>query len=311
MAKDLFRNLNLNLLKTFQIIYQECNLQKASVRLNVSPPALTKSLNNLRDHFDDQLFVKVPSGLSPTPFAEKLHDNILPLLDSLAFNINALREFDPSVLHGEFSIAVSPFLLQAIGKDLFTEINKQAPDLELHLVNWSKTSIEDIQNGNIRFGVNYELPDTPKEIVTKKVAHDQFRLYMRKEHPLFEQGTTLENIAEFQIATLIAADWNIQRSHASRIIEQELSGVTPKIVFRSELPSAIIEVISDSDIIFPSSQYFHLERHPQLSAADFYVPKESFQFDISIFFHYKNRQDPVLKWLSGIVKRVFTEHSAY
>ncbi|MDG3087348.1 LysR family transcriptional regulator [Vibrio hannami] len=310
MAKDLFRNLNLNLLRTFLVIYQENNLQKASVRLNVSPPALTKSLNNLRDHFDDRLFVKVPSGLSPTPFAEKLYDNILPSFDNLAFSINALHEFDPSVLKGEFSIAVSPCLLQAIGKDLFTEINKQAPELELHLINWSKTSAEDIQNGHVRFGINYDLDDIPKEIIAKQVARDQFKLYMRKNHPLNGEEKVLRNIAKYPIATLLAADWNTRRSHASRVIEKELPDVKPNIVFRSELPSAIFEVISDSDILFPTSQYVHIERHPQLTTASIITTNESFVFEISIFYHYRNKQDPILNWLANIVERIFSQHAS-
>ena len=72
MAKQFYNNLDLNLLRTFQIIFQEKNLQKASLRLHVSAPALSKSLNRLRDHFNDPLFVKVPQGLSPTPFAKDL-----------------------------------------------------------------------------------------------------------------------------------------------------------------------------------------------------------------------------------------------
>lgn len=64
MAKDRFANLDLNLLRTFLVLFQELNMRKASVRLNVSQPAISQALQRLRHHFDDELFVKVRSGLS-------------------------------------------------------------------------------------------------------------------------------------------------------------------------------------------------------------------------------------------------------
>lgn len=63
MKKDLHTSLDLNLLKIFLIIYQELNMRKASERLFVSQPAISQSLTKLRNHFDDELFVKVPKGL--------------------------------------------------------------------------------------------------------------------------------------------------------------------------------------------------------------------------------------------------------
>ncbi|GAM76858.1 transcriptional regulators [Vibrio ishigakensis] len=62
MAKDRFANLDLNLLRTFLVLSQELNMRKASVRLNVSQPAISQALQRLRHHFDDELFVKVRSG---------------------------------------------------------------------------------------------------------------------------------------------------------------------------------------------------------------------------------------------------------
>lgn len=58
MAKDLFHTLDLNLLKTFMVLMQERNMRKASQRLFVSQPAISQALQKLRNHFDDELFVK-------------------------------------------------------------------------------------------------------------------------------------------------------------------------------------------------------------------------------------------------------------
>ncbi len=55
MAKDLFSTLDLNLLRTFIILHQERNMRRAAERLFVSQPAVSKALQRLRDHFEDEL----------------------------------------------------------------------------------------------------------------------------------------------------------------------------------------------------------------------------------------------------------------
>ena len=47
-------------------------MRKASERLFVSQPAISKALQRLRDHFDDELFVKTHHGLRATEHANML-----------------------------------------------------------------------------------------------------------------------------------------------------------------------------------------------------------------------------------------------
>lgn len=88
MAKDLFSSLDLNLLRTFLIVYQEKNTRKAAERLFVSQPAVSQALQKLRHHFNDDLFVKVHGGLQATAFSEQLSNNITPYFDGLSIAIN-------------------------------------------------------------------------------------------------------------------------------------------------------------------------------------------------------------------------------
>ncbi len=65
MPNDRFSQLDLNLLRTFMILYQEQNMRKAAHRLKVSQPAVSKALQRLREHFGNELFVKTPTGYNP------------------------------------------------------------------------------------------------------------------------------------------------------------------------------------------------------------------------------------------------------
>lgn len=167
MAKDLFSTLDLNLLRTFLIVYQEKNTRKAAERLFVSQPAVSQALQKLRHHFNDDLFVKVHGGLQATSFSEQLINEITPHFDGLITAVNASNKFDPNDIDYPIKIALSPVVLACLSGTLYKELMSQAPNSKLELVSWSTLSCEDIQKGEVLLGVAYELPFTSKEIYVK------------------------------------------------------------------------------------------------------------------------------------------------
>ncbi|NMO75446.1 helix-turn-helix domain-containing protein [Vibrio breoganii] len=62
MTKDKLKNLDLNLLKLFSVVYQQRNLKRSSELLFISPPAVSQNISKLRNHFDDELFIKTTKG---------------------------------------------------------------------------------------------------------------------------------------------------------------------------------------------------------------------------------------------------------
>ena len=71
ISRKLIRT-DLNLLVALQILLEERNVTRAAERLSVSQPALSKTLQKLRDSFEDELFTRTAHGLVPTPRAEEL-----------------------------------------------------------------------------------------------------------------------------------------------------------------------------------------------------------------------------------------------
>ena len=71
ISRKLIRT-DLNLLVALQILLEERNVTRAAERLSVSQPALSKTLQKLRDSFEDELFTRTSHGLVPTPRAEEL-----------------------------------------------------------------------------------------------------------------------------------------------------------------------------------------------------------------------------------------------
>ncbi|MBY6198235.1 LysR family transcriptional regulator [Vibrio hangzhouensis] len=305
MAKDLFANLDLNLLRTFIILNQERNMRKAAQRLFVSQPAVSKALQRLRDHFGDELFVKTHHGLRATERANQLAESIAPILDDLSSAINHSAEFDPSQLEGVIKVAISPFFLAGIASKLFQTLRSEAPNVQIQFLNWSKTTLQDIVNDDVHIGLNYAIGHAPKELVQKYLVTDDFRAYIRSDHPHANNYVDLQHSADFEIATLIAADWNSNISNTEKLLR--LRNFQPNIVFRSELPSAIIDVVQNTNILFPGSKYLNLDAHPKLRSLDILFANESINTEINAFYHYKNRSNATTQWLRSKLSDILNQ----
>lgn len=302
-------NLDLNALKTLLVIHQECNLQRAATRLYVTPPALTKTLNKLRAHFGDELFTKAPKGLVPTPFADQLVQIVSPNLDKLLNEIDAINDFSPANITERIVIAISPFLLHAVGSELYRRIHQQAPLAEVHLLNWSSSSLEDIEKRTVHIGVHYQLDPARKKLYSRKVGLDEFAVIARADHPHNSEYLTLKDAFSYPIATLITADWNKRESYAETLMREAHPDLQPSIVMRSELPGVIMDVVKTTDILFPLSAYFDVSEQPEFKRFKIVAEENKIRPDILVYFPVTHRQDRKTLWLISVVEDLLAEKS--
>lgn len=294
MNKDLFYSLDLNLLRTFLVLSQERNMRKASKRLFVSQPAISQALQKLRNHFSDELFVKVHGGLEPTPFAQDLADAITPHLDGLAASLNRNQEFDPKNIDMPVRIAVAPIVLTCLSGTLYHQLQELAPNCTIELIGWSKTTHDEIINGEVLFGINYEI-DTPKNIYCRKLLDLTSKIIVRRDHPVNQAIVSAQDMAGYDIASIIIPGWNDSFSLAAEIMKRE--GVETNVKFRSEFTMAAVDVILHTDLFLPHSDLFPIQHFPQLRAMDAYVNDQPFHYSVYSYHHSKYRHNPLINWL--------------
>jgi len=304
MKKDLYTRLDLNLLKIFLVLSQELNMRKASERLFVSQPAISQSLTKLRNHFDDELFVKVQQGLKATPFAEALAISITPHLDGLAFSVNHSFKFDPTTLDASLKIALSPVVLAYLSGSLYQAFKKSAPNANIELVSWSRNTTDDIKKDDVYLGINYSL-DTPADVYTKKLADLRGQIIVRDSHPIKGTLTTPYDYAGYEIASMISPGWNDNFSLAADIMKQH--GLEHKIGFRSELVMALIDIIQHTDMYFPHTNLFPIHQYPNLRAIDVEIQGQAYELGVYSYCHIRHRNSALFKWLHTLISNVIQE----
>lgn len=70
------RNIDLNLLTIFEAVYVHKGIVNAAKILNLTPSAISQSIQKLRTIFPDPLFIRKGQGVTPTTYATHLHEYI-------------------------------------------------------------------------------------------------------------------------------------------------------------------------------------------------------------------------------------------
>ncbi|WWE60747.1 LysR family transcriptional regulator [Parasalinivibrio latis] len=282
-------------------------MRKASQKLYVSQPAISQSLKKLRHHFNDELFIKTRTGLKATPFADNLLSRVKPHLDGLHGALNDSTEFDPTTVVRSLRIALAPQVLSTLAGDLVTTIKQQAPGINLQLINWNRHTVDDIVHGEIDFGINYDLPDVPKEVMSQALMDIQATVVVRKDHPVNANVVTPHDLEGYEIASLMIPGWNKAQSLAASVMEHH--ELDYEIGFSSELPSAILGVVQKTDMYFPTLHIFPIDDYPKLRMMDVEVDCVPTSYPIVSYYHQKDRNSDFTQWLKRVLITTLQSHN--
>ena len=180
ISRKLIRT-DLNLLVALQILLEERNVTRAAERLSVSQPALSKTLQKLRDSFEDELFTRTAHGLVPTPRAEE------PSLLESVERVLGDAEFDPATYCGCFKLLLPPILCEALLPGLVAELHEAAPAVQIITSEITPDYQEKLKKGEVDF-VAFLALDTDRDIHAEPITTLAPRCYMRQDHPLHDKA---------------------------------------------------------------------------------------------------------------------------
>ncbi|MFS1701374.1 LysR family transcriptional regulator [Alteromonas sp. AMM-1] len=178
--------LDLNLLKTFVVLMDECNVSRAAERLSLTQPAVSGMLNRLRESLNDPLFVRSQHGIVPTVRAKELASPIKKVLSELD---TALQPpvFSPQTSALTFSMAGTDYSLSAIILPFIKTLNALAPDIRIatHFIRDDQI-FQQMEKSLI--DVAFMTPETaPGDLKGKVLFNEEYVCIMSVNHPLATQ----------------------------------------------------------------------------------------------------------------------------
>jgi DNA-binding transcriptional LysR family regulator len=177
-----WRAFDLNLLVVFDAVMQDRSVTRAGRRIGLSQPAMSHALNRLRDLLKDELFVRTPTGMRPTPRAEQLAALLRQTLRELQ-QVLQPETFVPATADRRFSLAINNYAAVVVAPPLVTAVSTAAPSVQLDLrPSGTLDVIECLDRGDLDLAIG-SLDSFGERFACTQLLEDEFVMVMRRRHP--------------------------------------------------------------------------------------------------------------------------------
>jgi DNA-binding transcriptional LysR family regulator len=299
------RNIDLNLLLVFDVIFRTRNTTRAAEQLHLTQPAVSNALKRLRDQFDDVLFVKTPTGMQPTPRA----DGIAKLLDegfaSIRLAVQAGQAFDPAIATRTFRLYVSDIGQTVFIPPLAARMRKVAPHIEIstHYVPL-ETAQQMMKLGQLDLAIG-NFTGLHSDFIQQKLFSETYAVLVRSKHSRIGAEISIDQFfaAEHVVYTPTAGSHARFESQLDAIAAK--AGKARKVTLRLAHSFGIGGVVASSDLIacVPSRVAGALSKSDEVRALA--LPVEIEPVDISQFWHERCHRDDGHQWLRSLIYEMF------
>ncbi|AOW14837.1 LysR family transcriptional regulator [Hydrogenophaga crassostreae] len=177
-------DIDLNLLVVFNQLLREGSVSRTAVALELSQPAVSNALRRLRDLLGDELFLRTPQGMAPTPYAQTLAEPVSQALQGLHHALNVRASFDPATSQRCYTLALTdvgeiyflPVLMDALARE--------APGVTLRCVPVATPALrDDMAGGQVDLALGW-LPPVESGFMQQALFRQRYVALMRQGHPL-------------------------------------------------------------------------------------------------------------------------------
>ncbi|WP_125581169.1 LysR family transcriptional regulator [Levilactobacillus cerevisiae] len=191
--------MELRVLRYFLMVVQEKNISKASERLHVSQPTVSRQLKELEDELGTTLFERGNRTIQLTTDGEYFANQarqILSLTDKTLANIHQAKDISGSVFVGSAEARSMLTVAQAIG-----HLNQAHPHVQINLVSTDAANIhQQLSSGVFDFGVVMEPVDKTDYDFLRLPGESRWGLLVQNSSPLAQQATvSLADVAQTKL----------------------------------------------------------------------------------------------------------------
>ena len=188
------QSIDLNLLTALDALLSQGSVLGAARRMNLSAPAMSRTLGRIRAAFGDEILVRAGRRMVPTPRALELRGRVRGLVDDARTLMRPENLSDPSLLRRSFTVRASDYVAGVFGAPLQAIAAREAPQITLRFADQGKEDIAALREGRIDIDIGV-LGDIGPEIRVQTLLRDRFVAVMRVGHPLLKGRMTARRFA--------------------------------------------------------------------------------------------------------------------
>ncbi|NKR39070.1 LysR substrate-binding domain-containing protein [Klebsiella variicola] len=229
------QRIRLRHLHTFVAVAQQGTLGRAAETLNLSQPALSKTLNELEQLTGTRLFERGRLGAQLTLVGEQFLTHAVKVLDALNSAGQALNRKE-GLNNDIVRIGALPTAALGILPTVIGQFHKQQKNITLQVATMNNTMLlAGLKSGEIDIGIGrMSDPDLMSGLNYELLFLESLKLVVRPGHPLLQETVTLSRVMEWPV--VVSPKGTVPRQNAETLLQSQ----------GCKMPAGCIETLSAS-----------------------------------------------------------------
>lgn len=222
------KEMDANLVVVLDALLVDSSVTKAAERLGRSPSAVSHALHNLREIFNDELFVRAGQRLVPTPKATAIAPTVHIVVSGIESLIRPESPFDPSTIERTFVVCCGEAQELGLMRRVREHIMTAAPGIEIDVRRHdSEEGLEQLRHGESQLIISdIQEEETNGEVVQAPLHFERYVTLGRAGHPFAATKPTKKQFASAKhiipLEAVGSADYMAILQQLSRTQEPDL-----------------------------------------------------------------------------------------
>ena len=295
--------LDLNLLVAFDALLAEGSVTRAAERVGVGQPSMSHALGRLRRLLKDELFVRAPDGVRPTPRALALADPIRVALSAIQGTLLQGQGFDPAEAERSFLLGMPDSIEITLLARLMAHLEAEAPKVRVRVRSIDRFDVlEQLDRDRLHLGVGL--------LTEGEVRHKRRRLYGTNYLCLYDPARLpLAPPLTLEDYVAIPHVLGSPRGDAHGVVDDALAplGFRRTIAVTTPHFAAVPFHLKGARLLSTVPQPAARIFAERFGLATSPVPVALPDFAVSMLWHASYDHDPAHRWLRGTVARLAAE----
>lgn len=291
---------DLNLLFALDVLLEEGSVVSAARRMNLSAPAMSRTLARIRETVEDPIFVKVGRRMVPTPRANALRERVRQAVQGACQLLEPEREVVLSSLKRNFNLHANDVFISAFGQALMERVCTEAPNVLLRFSPEREAVDAVLEDGKIDLYISVMRP-MGMDVHVQSLFTTQFVGMARDEHPIFEHEITPERFARYDQISVS------RRGRANGPVDIALQrlGLSRRVSLVAPTFHSGVFMLGSSDLIVTVPEHVAWAvRRMGVRARHFELPLPLETVVVGQAWHPRFQSDSAHQWLRRIVREL-------
>lgn len=285
------RRVDLNLLVALDALLAERHVTRAALQVGLSQPAMSNALRRLRHAMNDELLIRTPYGMEPTPRALELIEPVRQLLRQAERVLASPNSFDPGTSTLRFRVRMSDVLGYLLMPGLLGLMQREAPGVTLEVVHLPPVdTVSALESNDIDLAVSMNL-ELPSSVRSSPLLDDRMVCVMSAHHPLARERLTLPKFLKQDHIKVSISPLD------GRYVDSALARMGKARRVAVSVPHWLLvpHLLRSSTMVSVLSERLFERAGTGLARRD--LPFSSDIFSWSLYWHRRNDVAPAQRWL--------------